>query len=302
MHRLGRALVRADKHRPIDPVERLHARGVEYLRHAGEFPRAVARPGRAGQVMKRQHRMGLAAAEVGLQPDHRIAALAGETRDRRRQYAPETLGRVGDAEEGGRVDVFFATLAPVHEREVRGELGIGKPRFEHVRVGLAHLAPGAQLRPCRRLVEIQFGRFAGSDRPVGRPLLIVKRIEALSLRVGAHGNQKLAHGIEVAQSLARFHRAGEMRRAVARVEAQRNETARPSEFRVVAKQVVPVVEQRLQERVDIQFIAGIGPARAARVMAPVVSMSVEHVLGDIGAEPLPERLQALLDPLLGCER
>ena len=55
------------------------------------------------QVIERQHRVRLAAAEVGLQLDHRVAALAGEAPHRADQQPLQALGEVGAAEELDRV-------------------------------------------------------------------------------------------------------------------------------------------------------------------------------------------------------
>ena len=106
----------ADEDRAVHAAKGGDAGLLEDRRHAGKFFRLIARVRRAGEVIERQHGMGLAAAEIGLQPDHRIAAFAGEARDRRDQDAAQALGRVGDAEEGGRVRVFFAALPLVHAR------------------------------------------------------------------------------------------------------------------------------------------------------------------------------------------
>ena len=174
MHRFGRALVRAYEYCPLDSPERCDARCFEYRLHAGEFPGSVTRLGGSGQVMQCKHRMGLAAAKIGLQSDHRIAAFSGQTRECRRQDAPQTFGCVGDTKKGGRVNVFFTALALIYKSQVRSELSIGKSRFEHVRVGFADFAPGTQLRPRRGLIEIQFDRLALGDCAIGRALLIIK--------------------------------------------------------------------------------------------------------------------------------
>ncbi|MCY3564873.1 MAG: hypothetical protein OXH27_01695 [Gammaproteobacteria bacterium] len=80
MHRFGGALVSAHEHRPIDAAQRPDARSRENFRHARKFLGLVVRLRRAGQMMQRQHGMGLAAAEIGLQSDYRVAAFAGQPR------------------------------------------------------------------------------------------------------------------------------------------------------------------------------------------------------------------------------
>ena len=154
-HRLGCTLVRADEDRASDSPERLDARSLEDLCHAGQFLRLIACLCRTRQVMERQHGVRLAAAEIGLEPDHRITALAGQPSDRRGQDAREPLGRIGDPEERRWIDVLLAAFALIHQRQIRGELGIRETRLKHVRMGLADLAPRAESFQHGRLVEGQ---------------------------------------------------------------------------------------------------------------------------------------------------
>ena len=60
---------------------RTHGGLGEDRRQAFERLRPVAGLDRAGDVVERQHGVGLAAAEVGLEPDHRLAGLAVEPPD-----------------------------------------------------------------------------------------------------------------------------------------------------------------------------------------------------------------------------
>ena len=66
MHRFGRALVRAYEYRPLDSPERGDVRCFENRLHAGEFPGLVTRLSGSAQMMQREHRMGLAPAEISL--------------------------------------------------------------------------------------------------------------------------------------------------------------------------------------------------------------------------------------------
>ena len=54
---------------------------------------------------------------------------------------------------------------------------------------------------------------------------------------------------------------------------------------VEAEQLAPVVEQRLQQRIDIELPSLVVAARAAGVLAPVGAVAVTHVLGHVGPEP-----------------
>ena len=93
-------------------------------------------------MVERQHRVRLAAAEVRLKTDDRLAALTREARDRGDQHAPKALRRIGDPEERRRVRVLFRAFSFVDQCQIRCELGVGEPRLEHVRMGLTDLSPG----------------------------------------------------------------------------------------------------------------------------------------------------------------
>ena len=92
-------------------------------------------------MIERQHGVGLAAAEVGLELHHRIAAPAGETAHRAHQHRLQALGEVGAAEELDRVAVLVGPFAQVHLPEVGGELGLLVAAAGHVAMGRHHLAP-----------------------------------------------------------------------------------------------------------------------------------------------------------------
>ena len=252
--------------------------------------------------MKRQHGMGLAAAEIGLQADHRIAALAGQAPDGRGEYAPQALGRIGNAEERRRIDILLAAFAQVDQREIGRELGIGEACLEHVRVRFADLAPRAQPFRGRRLVEGERPGLRRAPGAVGRALLLVEPLDGPGLRRGAHRRRELTHGVQVAQGLPCRHLAREMRGAVARVHGVGDEAPRLPQIRVVPEQVLPVVEQGLEQCVEVEVSGGFVAARPARMVPPMLAVAVAHVLCDIGTECFPERLQGVLDSLLGRKR
>ena len=86
MHGFRGTLVGADKHRPVDAARGFDTGNGENFPESSELFRLIASLNRAGQMMQRQHRMGFAAAEIGLQADHRVAACAGKTGDRGGQH------------------------------------------------------------------------------------------------------------------------------------------------------------------------------------------------------------------------
>ena len=96
------------------------------------------------QVIERQHRVGLAAAEVGLELHHRVAALAGEALHRADQQPLQALGEIGAAEELHRVPVLVRPFAEMHLPQVGRELGLLVAAAGHVLVRGHHLAPGLE--------------------------------------------------------------------------------------------------------------------------------------------------------------
>ena len=85
--------------------------------------------------------MGLAASEVGLELDHRVAALAVQAPHGAGQHALEAVSQVGPSEELDRVPVLVAPLAPVRLPEIGGELGLLVAAAGDVLVGRGDLAP-----------------------------------------------------------------------------------------------------------------------------------------------------------------
>lgn len=83
----GRDLV-AHQHDAPDLRQVLHARLSEHPVHAGQLTRSDPRE----QVVERRHRVRLAAAEVGLELHHRVAALAGDALHGAHEQALQALG------------------------------------------------------------------------------------------------------------------------------------------------------------------------------------------------------------------
>jgi hypothetical protein len=88
--------------------------------------------------------VGLAAAEVGLQLDHRVAALPPPPAHRVEQQLPQPVGEEGPAEELGRVAVLRRCLVPPDLMEVRGELRLLVATRRDVRVRRDQLPPRPQ--------------------------------------------------------------------------------------------------------------------------------------------------------------
>ena len=104
------------------------------------------------QVVQRQHRVGLAAAEVGLELDDRIAAAAGQPPDRARQELLEALRQVRAAEELDGIAVFVGALADVDLPQIGRELGLLVLAAGDVAVRADDLAPRRQVA-CRLALD-----------------------------------------------------------------------------------------------------------------------------------------------------
>src|SRR5680860_815458 len=136
------------------------------------------------QVVQREHRVGLAPAEVGLQVDDRAGVgVTGEAPRRAAEQVPQPLGDVGAPEELHRVDELVAALAARNHVQVGGELRGVVLAAGHVRGGGDDLPPGLDAgagHACHRR------RADGLARPglVLRPLVIhAQAADPVRLRV-----------------------------------------------------------------------------------------------------------------------
>jgi len=76
------------------------------------------------KVVQRQHRVGLATAEVRLELYDRIAVLVGKPPHRIREQPLEALGQIRATNELDGLFVLIGALAYMHLPKVRGELGL----------------------------------------------------------------------------------------------------------------------------------------------------------------------------------
>ena len=204
------------------------------------------------QVVERQHRVRLAAAEVGLELHHRVAALAGEALHRADQHPLEALGQIGAAEELDGVPVLVGPLAEVHLPEVGGELGLLVAAAGHVLVRRHHLAPGLEAARRRAL-----DRGAGALALLAAHLLVEAEAQKLHLHlldlVGLRrrdGGQQPAGRVEGAVGVV----AGEcllVRPLVAMVAQLAHQAALGGTERL-AEHVVPGVPHDLEQRRHVQ--------------------------------------------------
>ena len=101
--------------------------------------------------------MRLAAAEIGLQLDDRVASLAGQSQHGLRQQPAQALGEEGPAEELGRVLVLVRSFSLVDLPQVGGELGLLVAAGGHVRVRGDDFPP--RLQAALRLALGRLERF-----------------------------------------------------------------------------------------------------------------------------------------------
>ena len=123
-------------------------------------------------MVQGQHGVGLAAAEVGLELHHRIAAPSGEAPHRRGEQPLQALGQEGAPEELVGVAVLVRPLAQMHLPEIRRELRLLVAPARDVLMGCGHHAPGCE-RPAPASVRCRrFDERAGRPAPLAAHLLV----------------------------------------------------------------------------------------------------------------------------------
>ena len=147
-----------------------------------------------------EHGVGLAAAEVGLQLDDRIAAGAGQAFDRAEEQAFEAFGDEGAAEELGGVFVLVGALVLVDLPEVGGEFGLLVAAGGDVGVRGDDFAPGLE-SPLR----LAFGGCEGGLAHLAAALLFELDAEQVHPHladvgglIGGDGGQQALHAVECA--------------------------------------------------------------------------------------------------------
>ena len=139
---------------------------------AGKFERIDARE----QVVQGQHRVSLAAAEVGLKLHHRIAAPAGKAMHGPEQQPPQAFGEVGAPKKLHRVAVLVRALAEVNLPQIGGELGLLVAAAGHVPMRRDDVPPRFQRRRRGAL-----DRAAGLPAPLAARLLVEAHAQQLHL-------------------------------------------------------------------------------------------------------------------------
>ncbi len=198
-----------------DGQVRTHEHGAVRLRGAFDFRGAQDRlqagelRGRraAEQVVEGEHRVRLAAAEVGLKLDHRIAALPHQPQQRSGEKLAQPVGDERAPEELRRVGVLGAADAVVDVVQVGGELGLDVAAGDHVLVGRDDLAP--RLEPRFRTALDSDGAAGLLPGQFGEHGPLQLDLAGLDLggRIGGRDRlQEALHGVERPQRIVRGER------------------------------------------------------------------------------------------------
>ena len=148
--RLSRRNLSADENRPADVLRQVNALFLQQFLGSRQF----ADGGAGEQVMQCQHRVRLAATEVGLQLDDRVSPLARQSQHCLRQESAKPLSQEGSAEELGRILVLVRSFALINLPEIGGELGLLVAARCNVRVWSDDFPPRLQ-----GTVRLAFGRL-----------------------------------------------------------------------------------------------------------------------------------------------
>ena len=193
---LARRDVLADQNGPLDLGQRVHAQGGEQLVGVRQI---AAFDLRVEQVIQREYRVRLTAAEVRLEGDDRVALLVDQPLDRVGEQVAQAFGQVGPAEELDGVAILRCRDALPDLVEVRGELGLLVVAGRDVVVGFHDFPPGRQAR--RRLT---LGGLPGSLPGVRAGLLgdfeahdlHLLLVQLEGLLAGADGREQTGHAVQ----------------------------------------------------------------------------------------------------------
>ena len=226
---------------------------------AGEFRRVCA----GHEVVEREHRVRLAAAEVGLEIDDRLALrFAREALECYTEKVRETGGQEGAFEEGAGIEILGGPHSSGDLAEIGGELRLGVSAGCDVRVGLDDLAPWSQ--PCNSGALDREGNLA-------LRLLLGRRLPRGAKDFGAHPRERrrLIRGAD---------RGSEARHRVERTlgVCRREGTVR--------RRMRPAVADLL----ELADVVALGlPERLAEHRAPMVRHRAEQEVGIGKLVPLP---------------
>ena len=258
-------------------------------------------------MVEREHRVRLAAAEVGLQLHDRVSAAAAEALHGAGEHPLEALGQVGAAEELDRVAVLGAPFPFLDLPEVGGELGLLVLAAGDVLVRRDHLAP--RLQGAGRAADGEAGLLA----PFAAGLLVEADAQQLHLEPvdlgglgGRDRGQQPAGRVERAVGVVSGERT--LMGPVVAVVAQLADEVALGPPEDGAEHVVPRLPHQLEERRDVplghrpvadQWIVD-EPPQGGGVDALRLDRPLDLAV-DERAEPRLQQLERLADPfVIGC--
>ena len=269
----------------------------QQLAHAGQVAGGRAR----GQVVQGDEAMGLAAAEVGLQLDHRVAALARQPPGRGGQQVPQALGEIGAGEEGPWVLVLGVGPALSHRVQVGGELGLVEAPGPHVGVGDDDVAPRRQ------------PGLGGALGGAGRDLAVLGArlgLEHLAQQVAA----EVAHGLALVEVAEGFQQALHGVEGPAGVVAGEPALVGPVVAGLsdlehqgphgwgepVAEHLVPSGQHAVEQEGQVLGVgvAGRAPEPPVDRVEPALAEEPGPGLDAFGPQPVPQQVQAFGDALV----
>ena len=255
-------------------------------------------------MVQRQHRVGLATAEVGLQLHHRIASASGEPLHRAGQHLPQAGGQIGAAKELRRVAILVGSLAEEHLPQIGGELCLLIASAGHVLVRGHHVAP--RLQPVHRT--------GGRHGPAGPPpltahlllkahpqQLLLVRVDLPHLRRRDRGQQAL-HRVQGAVGIVRGK--GFLVRPLVAMVAQLADQTAIRAPKSPAERIVPVIPNQPQYHRHVPFGRRPAEHRIVRDLLSAVPAQVAclHRLLELTLDERPQsgaqQLQPLTDPLV----
>ena len=294
----------ADEHGAVRLRQRADPRLLEQLVDAEQLLRRRA----AGDVVEREQRVRLAAAEVGLQVDDRVAAAAVQAFDGLREQLAQAGGDEGAAEELGRVLVLARRPALVDLVQVGGELGLLVAAAGDVGVRPHHVAPRLEALGRGRLEERRRDllRLAAAVLVVAdAQQLLLLLVELVGL-LRRDGGEQALHAVEHAVGVV--GREGLLvRPAVARRAQLADERALVLPEHL-AEHRVPHAPHRLEQELDVVEGRRLGAPRVGVRVGlehgdhPVVAVGRLELALHERREPLAQELQGVTDALAVAHR
>ena len=261
---------------------------------------------RAEQVVKGEHRVSLAATEIGLQVDRRRRVEI--TRDSAQRLAQQVLQphrEIGALEELHRVGVLRSALALSDLGEVRGELRGVEIAAGHVRVRDEHLPP--RLQPLSGHTGRRRDVTCGSARlGLDHGTLMLQTGAAYLVHqvlVRADGREQSLGGVQGAARVIGVER-GVMRPVVADV-VQLSDVVAGRRRQRVPEIGGPIPEDHLHEELRILLgqdhkapVTGV----RHRVVEPALTLPPGHLPLDQGEQPLRQQFDHTTDPVAVTHR